>query len=173
MKPSNSRVGLQPGSGEIKIASVRGNERFVCNGLPYGRQMVTSGLSFDSSLNDKSASPSLSLFEFNEKVDYSSDFHLYRLNATADGIKFFIDDQLTGEVEAHSDGDPFHFAMNVKVGGKDFPADCDYGPAMKTPLSEHPHPKRHFWEMRDNWVSTWDMAEDENALKIDYIRVYY
>ncbi len=172
MKPSNSRFGIKPGSGVIKIASVRGNERFNCNGVPYGRQMITSGLSFEAPLDDK-LSPSLTLFEFNEQNDYSSDFHLYRLNVTSDGVKFFIDDQLIGEVEAQSDGDPFHFAMNVKVGGKDFPVDCDNGPAMKMPpLGGHPHSMKRFWEMQDKWLPTWDMAEDDSALQIDYIRVY-
>ncbi len=170
MKPSNSRVGLKPGSGEVKIASVRGNERFDCRGINYGRQMVTSGLSFEAPLDDK-LSPSLAIFKFNKTVDFSSDFHLYRINVTLDGIKFFIDDKMAGEVEAHSDGDPFHIAMNVKVGGNVFPVNCDYGPFIKS-LSEHAYPMSNFWDMQYNWARTWDMTEDNSAMQIDYIRVY-
>lgn len=34
------------------------------------------------------------------------------------------------------------------------------------------HPMRNFWEKKDKWLRTWNGDNDDNALQIDYIRVY-
>ena len=31
---------------------------------------------------------------------------------------------------------------------------------------------RSFWEARNQWLPTWNAATDDNAMQIDYIRVY-
>jgi len=34
------------------------------------------------------------------------------------------------------------------------------------------HSMRNFWEKKDKWLRTWNGDNDDNALQIDYIRVY-
>ena len=31
---------------------------------------------------------------------------------------------------------------------------------------------RPFWEAKDQWLPTWNAATEDNAMQIDYIRVY-
>ena len=43
-------------------------------------------------------------FRVNQTVDYSADFHVYRLEWLLDGIKFYIDDELIGQVHPPNPG---------------------------------------------------------------------
>lgn len=96
--PAEPYYGEGPRSGEIDIISSHGNQHMTCNSHPFGRQMASSSIHMGSSAMNFD-SPLISI-KLNRTVDYSADFHLYRLDWSPDGFKIFIDGQLTGEVKA-------------------------------------------------------------------------
>jgi hypothetical protein len=71
----------------------------------------------------------------------------------------------------------FHFILDVAVGGNMFPDWCVNQP-FDQPLEKpwkmsDPVQMRPFWEKRTDWLPTWNNVETEdNAMRIDYIRVY-
>jgi len=74
----------------------------------------------------------------------------------------------------------FHFIVNVAVGGTNgFIPDgaVNRGGAanQQKPWNNgdgYVNSMRKFYDARDNWKSTWDKEGDNNAMQIDYIRVY-
>ena len=66
----------------------------------------------------------------------------------------------------------FHLIINVAVGGNFFPDGCVNQPFNK-PWSSSSWPQmRPFWEKRSEWLPTWNAGTEQNAMAIDYIRVY-
>ena len=66
----------------------------------------------------------------------------------------------------------FFLALNVDVGGKNFPDNCTYLPGRKPWSSLNRAPMRQFWNDMEHWLPSWNAIKGENALQVDYIRVY-
>lgn len=158
---------------EIKIGSVRGNAKFNCLGQPFGRQMATNGFFTNTIMDGGYDDPSITFSKVNRTTDFSSDFHIYRMDRTNDGFRFSIDGEQMGTMQfpVVRSNDQVQVGMSVKVGGKIFPTHgCDYSP-MKQSLSSHSHGKRIFWEMKKYWLPTWNATNNDNALQVDYIHI--
>ena len=62
--------------------------------------------------------------------------------------------------------------MNVAVGGNFFEDGCQ-NKGYEKPWKKHdPTAMRKFWESRSKWLPTWNINTEDNAMQIDYIRVY-
>lgn len=70
----------------------------------------------------------------------------------------------------------FHFILDVAVGGNMFPDWCvnqPFGQPLEKPWKmSDPVQMRPFWENREHWLPTWNIETEDNAMRIDYIRVY-
>ena len=62
----------------------------------------------------------------------------------------------------------FSFVLNVAVGGDFFPDNCGNKPW----LSSDSNQMRKFWKAKNSWYPTWNATTNENAMQVDYIRVY-
>lgn len=62
----------------------------------------------------------------------------------------------------------FYFVLNVAVGGDFFPDNCGNKPW----LSSDSNQMRKFWKAKNSWYPTWNATTNENAMQVDYIRVY-
>ena len=122
MLPTDSVYGQWPASGEIDIVEVRSNLDFSCGGAPLGWQLAGQTMHWGPSTNqnafqlthwEKYVNTSESIFfkwqnkiynygklccRINRQVDFSADFHVYRVEWLLDGLQFYIDDELIGEV---------------------------------------------------------------------------
>jgi len=75
---------------------------------------------------------------------------------------------------------PFHFILNVAVGGTNgfIPDGCTNRggvPEFQKPWNNgggYENSMRQFYNSRGNWQWTWDSEGDNNAMQVDYIRVY-
>jgi len=61
--------------------------------------MVSSNLFWGSSSSNAMDSFNIDALKYNRTNDFSSDFHIYRLDWFPDYIKFYVDDELTGQVK--------------------------------------------------------------------------
>ena len=72
----------------------------------------------------------------------------------------------------------FHFILNVAVGGVYFTEGCKNVPFNSSEPRNKPWSRndsvqmKPFWQARDQWLPTWNASTDDNAMKVDYIRVY-
>ena len=66
----------------------------------------------------------------------------------------------------------FHFILNVAVGGVYFTEGCTNIPFNKPWSRNDTIQMKPFWEVKDQWLPTWNATTEDNAMKIDYIRVY-
>jgi hypothetical protein len=62
--------------------------------------------------------------------------------------------------------------LNVVVGGNFFPDGCQNADYEKPWNAYDPTQMKTFWESRDKWLPTWNAETEDNAMQIDYIRVY-
>lgn len=65
--------------------------------------------------------------------------------------------------------------MEVNVGGKQVVSLAEwakYKLMNNSVCFDTSHPMRNFWEKKNKWFHTWDGDSDNNALQVDYIRVY-
>ncbi len=63
--------------------------------------------------------------------------------------------------------------MNVAVGGNFFPDGCVTVPFRKPWIMKEPTEMTNFWEAKSEWYDqTWNAQTEDNAMKVDYIRVY-
>jgi len=66
----------------------------------------------------------------------------------------------------------FHFILNVAVGGNFFPDGCVNERYQKPWSRKSKQQMLSFWQKRDEWYPTWNAHSEDNALQVDYIRVY-
>ncbi|KAK4010861.1 hypothetical protein OUZ56_019989 [Daphnia magna] len=195
MSPTDSVYGSNPRSGEIDITEVRSNVNLSCGSKSYGRQLCGTSLHWgpDSHHNGH---------RVQRNPDFSSDFHIFAMEWLPIGFNFYVDDDLIGHVSPPEGGfwkmggfegqniwnitgngtriapfdHPFHFILDVAVGGDMFPDWCINQP-FDQPLEKpwkisDPVQMRPFWEKRMDWLPTWNPETEDNAMRIDYIRVY-
>jgi len=193
LNPEKSIYGRNPRSGEIDLMEARGNEDLNCHNRPYGRQQVESTVHFGPSSEEKVAA---NWKKLNVNIDYSKNFHKYVLEWNPDGLSFFFDDELLGNLSPPDGGfweyggfagenlwkngskmapfdEDFYLIINIAVGGSYFPDWCTNGNGDK-PWSGHKTngSMKHFWEARNDWLATWNLGTDDNAFIIDYIKVW-
>ncbi|XP_046456406.1 beta-1,3-glucan-binding protein-like [Daphnia pulex] len=194
MKPTDNVYGNWPRSGEIDIVEMKGNANFSCDGNPIGRQLAGSTLHWgpDPSQDRWRLSHWEKLIE---EPDFSSDFHVYRVDWLPNGFHFYMDKELIGELFPPPGGfwelggfegenlwisgtnlapfdQRFHFLLNVAVGGNFFPDGCQNEDYDKPWNASDPTQMTKFWESRDKWLPTWNAGTEDNSMQVDYIRVY-
>lgn len=90
-------------SGSIQIVNVRGNKHLNVFNVPIGRQLAVSNIYWGSLGNDM-LNPSFSTMKWNQKVDFSSNFHIFKMDWTEDGFKFYVDGEMIDELKAPKSG---------------------------------------------------------------------
>lgn len=60
----------------------------------------------------------------------------------------------------------------MAVGGNFFADGCVNKPYPKPWSTKSNQQMLPFWEGRDDWFPTWNAQSDDNAMQVDYIRVY-
>lgn len=98
--PKRKAYGDWPASGEIVLLEARGNRQLKDQAdESVGNDQVTSTLHFGPSYNQNGWRKA----HF-AKAIASDDFHIYKLDWSKTGIKFFIDDEMFGEINVEPEG---------------------------------------------------------------------
>ena len=66
----------------------------------------------------------------------------------------------------------FHFVLNVAVGGNFFSENCINQGYNKPWAQTDSNQMKKFWNAKNSWLPTWNAGTDDNAMQVDYIRVY-
>jgi len=186
MLPRSNHYGGWPRSGEIDIMESRGGVG------DYGVGSVFSTLHWGPDFNNNRFSKTTG---GKHQTDWSTDFHVWRLEWSPDSITTFVDNQqlmtvnpgssfwnyggfgsmnniwASGGKMAPFDQD-FYAIFNVAVGGTNgFFTDNagTYTPARKPWVNSSPHAAQDFWDKRSDWQGTWDKSGTDSALVVDYI----
>lgn len=197
--PTSEVYGGWPRSGEIDMVEIRGNNNLrSANGKIIGNSMVASTNHWGTDYAHNQW-PLTHYEKILAQGDFSSDFHTFGLERRPDVMRFFVDGNLVGEIRPPAGGfwelgnfasnpggpniwasgsnmapfdQPFHFIFNVAVGGNYFPEGCVNEGYQKPWKMYDPRQMRAFWENRDKWLPTWNAQTEDNALKVEYIRVW-
>jgi Glycosyl hydrolases family 16 len=134
-------------------------------------------------------------FAHNQSPGFEAGFHVYRLEWTPSGIRFLIDGELYGNVEAGNGfwergrftgtnpwagasimapfDQEFFIIINNAVGGTNYFPDTlrNEGPT-KPWHNDSPNAPRDFWNGRSGWEPTWNKATDDSHLQVDFVRVW-
>ncbi|XP_043233950.1 beta-1,3-glucan-binding protein-like [Amphibalanus amphitrite] len=197
MMPVREAYGNWPTSGEIDIVESRGNKDLSCgDGPQIGTQQVASTMHWGADF--PSNQWPLTHYELNDEAGFDTDFHIYKVVWTPDGLTFSVDDNEIGTAAPPEGGfwemggfdqdtwrnnpwagrskmapfdQPFYIKFNVAVGGTGgfIPDGCTNGNGAKPWSNTSPHAPKEFWEGRDQWLPTWN--GDDTAMQIDYVRV--
>lgn len=111
--------GEWPLSGKIELLRVNGNRNMNCSNRFYNRQVATSNLHWEHSNNEVDAS-SLTVSKTNQTIDFSSDFHVFRIEWSTEGFQFFVDDELVGKLQLSESGlkklaSPYGIKKNIRI----------------------------------------------------------
>ena len=101
--PATKQYGTWPLSGEIELVRVNGNRHINCSNLLSGIKVASSNLQWGLSRDSLAISPFYVQLQ-DDKNDASSQFHVYRMNWTADGISFFFDGHFVGSLKPPPQG---------------------------------------------------------------------
>lgn len=195
LMPRYSVYGGWPTSGEIDLMESRGNRGLFNGDINVGVEQAGSTMHFGPTPGGGSAWPTAH-FTRNQVPGYNAGFHVYRLEWTPTGIRFLIDGNLVGTVDAgrgfferggFSGNNPwaagsimapfdqeFFIIFNNAVGGTNFFPDPfrNVGPT-KPWHNDSPTAMRDFWNGRSRWEPTWNMQfTDDSHLQVDYVRVW-
>ncbi|XP_066259304.1 beta-1,3-glucan-binding protein-like [Euwallacea similis] len=195
--PRYNNYGTWPASGEIDIMESRGNKDLVdTSGVNVGAQQVSHTLHWAPSVATNQWNRTH--FEKNNAAGYDTDFHVYKMEWTSEGIKYFIDDEATGTITPPDGGfwelgefdktsvdnpwaggskmapfdQEFYLIINLAVGGVNFFSDDFINAGGKPWSNTSPTAPSDFWKGKSQWIPTWNMGTDDSHLIIDYVRVY-
>lgn len=178
----------------------RGNADLTIDGGQIGTQQVGQTLHFGPypALNGYHYASNTK----NDAQGYNTDFHLYQMEWTPTGLKFSVDNEIVrtydgafwqlgkfDERAPHTNNpwkysktsmapfdEEFYFIINLAVGGTSFFPDNAVNKAGAKPWSNNsPQAATDFWNGRDRWLSTWNLAKDGGksaSLQVDYVRVW-
>lgn len=103
MLPATKKYGTWPLSGEIELFRVYGNRFINCSNLISGRKVASSNLHWGLSPDAVNISPFYVQLQ-DGKNDLSSNFHVYRMDWTAEGFSFFFDGEFVGSLKPPAGG---------------------------------------------------------------------
>lgn len=83
--------------GEIELFRVNSNRYMSCSNKLSNKNVATSTV-HAGARSTSSPSSSLSVRKFNSSFDFSSDFHVFRMDWTTEGFKFYVDGELVGNL---------------------------------------------------------------------------
>ncbi|CAG7726700.1 unnamed protein product [Allacma fusca] len=192
MLPEGWKYGGWPASGEIDIVESRGNRDLNKNGQNIGSELVGSTLHFGPKWPYNGQWAAHGEKNTPSGQGFDRDFHMYGVEWTKTQIKFTVDGEVIKTITPPGGGffelgrfpsteknvwegadnflmapfdQPFHFILNVAVGGMYFPSDSSPAP----PWGQE-NPWADFMASKDQWYNTW--KEEDAAMQVDYIRVY-
>lgn len=175
-------------SGQIRIASVRGNEKLSADNEEIGGSVLYGGPILDVGEENRN-------FIRSKKNNghYGNQFFNFELLWTPNFLRFYVNDVQYGEVKANhlkntniqhsyiwANGEKlapfdkeFHLSLGLSVGGhSEFPQNCLNGNSKKRKPWENNDPKAefNFWRKRSEWTETWDGIN--SGLIVDSVKVY-
>ena len=104
--PVSEAYGPWPRSGEIELLRIQSNRRINCSNIPSGHQKATSTLYWGPSKDAENIAPFVAT-KINQppsNVDFSSDFHDFRMDWTPTGFKFYVDGEKIGQLKVPEGG---------------------------------------------------------------------
>lgn len=188
--PKYDQYGSWPSSGEIDILESRGNVYQTCDNHRVDSSCVASTLHWGPR------------YEYNRYyqttkevcgVDYSADFHNYKLEWTPQTLKTFVDDTLLLNIDMHGNSfwnfgnfpsgldnpwkygtnmapfdSEFYLIINLAIGGTNgyFPDGCSNQYGNKPWSNSSPTAPKDFWTAKNDWSQTWDMSGEDSAFQI-------
>ncbi|XP_046462525.1 beta-1,3-glucan-binding protein-like [Daphnia pulex] len=197
--PTDNVYGEWPQSGEIDMVEIRGNEKYVCDGMQSGNKRANSTLHWGASVTqDKYAKTRWSKLLSNGS--FATEFHTYGLSWLPTGISFLINGQVIGNITPTAGGfwklggssgtniwangtimapfdKRFHFILKVAAGGDYFPDRCfnynDTEALVPKPWSTNATVQmKPFWAAKNQWYPTWTRNPEDSHMLVDYIRVW-
>lgn len=170
MMPKDSVYGPWPASGEIDIMESRGNRNLTINGGYIGVQQIGQTVHFPNRYSAHTKN--------NDNRGFDQGFHLYQLVWTPTKIRFLIDNEVIGTVDAGKPFDQeFYLIINLAIGGTNgyFP-DNAVNPGGKPYRNFDARGMTDFWKNRLNtWLPTWKLNQNNGksaSLQVDYVRVW-
>jgi hypothetical protein len=193
LMPRYSVYGGWPSSGEIDLMESRGNRRLFNGAVNVGTEQAGSTMHFGP--NPSQNGWPTAHFTRNQVPGYDNAFHVYRLEWTPTGIRFLIDGNLVGDVQAGQGfwqrggftgtnpwagasimapfDQEFFIIINNAVGGVNFFVDVFRNEGAPKPWhNDSPTAMRDFWTGRSGWEPTWNKNTDDSHLQVDYVRVW-
>ncbi|XP_059608690.1 beta-1,3-glucan-binding protein-like [Phlebotomus argentipes] len=188
LMPKHNVYGSWPASGEIDLMEARGNRNLLQNGVNIGVERVGSTLHFGPypALNGANTTH----FTRNSAAGngFNRAFHRYQLEWTPDSMRFYVDGQLIGTVNASTTSfwdrggfaarapgtenpwryagrmapfdQEFYLIINLAVGGTNFFPDNVSNPGGKPWHNSSPQASTDFWNGRNQWLPTWNLRTD-------------
>lgn len=177
-------------SGQIRIASVRGNEKLTADNEEIGGSVLYGGPILD--IGDEKRDL---LRTKKSSEHYGNQFYNFELLWTPKFLRFYVDDVQYGEIKSNhlkataskirhsslwASGEElapfdkeFHLSLGLSVGGQsEFPENCLNGESKRRKPWENGDPKGefNFWRKREEWLETW--KGNDAGLIVDSIKVY-
>lgn len=201
MLPVDSKYGVWPASGEIDIAESRGNDRdyYAVSGtqhLPAGNDAVGSTLHWGPDSGEDGYAYTTNGFHYPSSInDLTTGFHVYGMEWTPDGIRTYVDEQLTqityfkfaksgfwtlgdfasnlvnpwyGGSKATPFDQDFYLVLNVAVGGVNGYFQDRVGNKPWTNGLTRDQAMRAFKESQAQWLPTWTQP----ALIVDSVKMW-
>lgn len=197
LMPKSNAYGGWPSSGEIDLMESRGNRGLFDGTLNVGTELVGHTLHFGPRY-DTNGWPTAH-FTRSQSPGYDQNFHVYKMVWTEESITFFVDDQVSGVVEAGEGfwqrggfnetgrenpwmrssnlmapfDQEFYLILNLAAGGTNyFPDGFRNEGAPKPWNNDSPRAATDFWNGRSGWLPTWNQGTTDSHLQVDYVRVW-
>lgn len=197
MMPKSNAYGGWPSSGEIDLMESRGNRGLFDGSLNVGTELVGHTLHFGPRW-DQNGWPTAH-FTRRQSPGYDQDFHVYKMVWTEESITFFVDDQVSGVVNAGEGfwqrggfsatrrenpwarspnlmapfDQEFYLIINLAAGGTNYFPDVFRNEGSPKPWNnDSPRAAADFWNGRNGWLPTWNRETSDSHLQIDYVRVW-
>lgn len=177
-------------SGQIRIASVRGNEFLQSNNEEIGGRVLYGGPILDV------GEQSRDVLKFKSQNEhYGDSFHEYEVVWTPNYLRFLVDGVQYGDIKVTDIRSPhikhahlwynggalapfdkeFHLSLGLSAGGlSDFPDNSltETRKIRKPWVNGNPNQELVFWNRRNDWFKTWDVESEKSRLIVDYVKVY-
>ncbi|KAK9736484.1 Glycosyl hydrolases family 16 [Popillia japonica] len=196
MMPRYNAYGGWPTSGEIDIVESRGNRNLMLNGQQIGTQLMGSTLHWGPDWAHNGYPHTH--WEKRNAAGFDTAFHTYEVVWTPTNINFYVDGEHVGGVTPPAGGlwelggwgnslfnpwqseglmapfdQEFYIIVNNAVGGTAYFPDEAVNANGKPWHNASPQAATDFWNNRNMWLNTWNLANSNDAaLQVDYIRVY-
>lgn len=175
-------------SGQIRIASIKGNEKLSADNEEIGGSVLFGGPVLDIGEENRNL-----LKSKKNNEHYGNQFYNFELLWTPKFLRFYVNDVQYGEIKANhlrstniqhaylwANGEEmapfdkeFHLSLGLSVGGhSEFPENCLNGESRRRKPWENGDPKGefNFWRKRADWTETWDGVN--SGLIVDSVKVY-